>query len=322
MRLGNYDFSRPVIYLAPMDGVSDAPFRTLCKSFGADITISEFIASDALIRDVKEIKRKIKSTEKEHPFGIQIFGNNAESLCHAAKIAENYNPDFIDINWGCPAKKIAGKYSGSGMLQNTPLLIDITGQIVKSVNIPVTVKTRVGYNDNSKPIVELAERFQDAGIKALSIHGRTKTQMYRGSADWELIGKVKSNPNITIPIIGNGDISSAECAVNRIKTYNLDGVMIGRGAMGNPWIFQQCKALLEGKTLPPEPDLSERSKICEKHFLLSIENKGEHRAMLEMRKHYKAYFKGLLNMKEYKLRLLCSTDIKEIFDILHEIQTL
>lgn len=320
MQIASYIYDRPVLYLAPMDDVTDAPFRALCKSLGADITISEFIASDALIRDVDAIKRKLKSAEDEHPFGIQIFGNNEESLCQAAQVAESYHPDFIDINWGCPAKKIAGKNAGSGMLQNIPLLIEITRAVVRSVSLPVTVKTRIGYNEESKPIVELSEQLQDVGIQAISIHGRTKSQMYKGEANWDLIGEVKKNPRIHIPVIGNGDITSPEIARQRWEKYGVDGLMIGRGAIGNPWIFQQCKAMLAGAVMPPEPDLRERARVCEQHFRWAIDYKGEHTGLLEMRKHYKPYFKGLLNLKEYKLKLLTTSEVNEVLDILQKMQ--
>ena len=320
MQIGHYIFNRPALYLAPMDDVTDAPFRALCHRMGADITISEFIASDALVREVDAIQRKLKSAPDEHPFGIQIFGNNSESLCQAARVAETCRPDFIDINWGCPAKKIAGKNAGSGMLQHVDQLIAITRDVVRSVSLPVTVKTRIGYNDESKPIVELAERLQDIGVQALSIHGRTKAQMYKGSADWNYIYAVKNNPGIHIPVIGNGDVTTAETALQHLNDCPLDGIMIGRGAIGNPWIFSQCRALLEGKPLPPEPSLAERAGICEQHFLLAIEHKGEHTGMLEMRKHYKPYFKGLLNLKSHKLKLLTSNNIEEILNTLHEMQ--
>ena len=320
MQIGNHIFSRPVLYLAPMDDVTDAPFRALCHRLGADITVSEFIASDALVREVESIRRKLKSAPDEHPFGIQIFGNNAESLCGAARMAESCQPDFIDINWGCPAKKIAGKNAGSGMLQYPEQLVEITRQVVRSVSLPVTVKTRIGYNEESKIIVELAKRLQEAGIRALAIHGRTKVQMYKGEADWSLINAVKNDPEMEIPVIGNGDITTAENAMQRLADCPLDGVMIGRGAIGNPWIFTQCRALLEGRPLPPEPGLAERARICEEHFRMAIEHKGERTGMLEMRKHYKPYFKGLLNLKQQKLRLLTSDSIQEVLEILEEMQ--
>ena len=320
MKIASYLFERPVLYLAPMDDVTDAPFRALCKSMGADITISEFIASDALIRDVEAIQRKLKSAPEEHPFGIQIFGNNEQSLCQAAQVAEACHPDFIDINWGCPAKKIAGKNAGSGMLQNIPLLIEITKAVVRSVSIPVTVKTRIGYNEESKPIVELSERLQDVGIQAISIHGRTKAQMYKGEADWDMIGAVKNNPRLHIPVIGNGDLTTPEQVLQRWRQYHVDGLMIGRGAIGNPWIFQQCQALLAGAALPPEPDLKERARVCELHFRQAIAYKGEHTGLLEMRKHYKPYFKGVLNIKAHKLKLLTSNDVNEVLETLQELQ--
>lgn len=320
MKLGTYTFDRPALYLAPMDDVTDAPFRDICHRMGADVTVSEFIASDALIREIEVIRRKLISGPDEHPFGIQIFGNNAESLCAAARLAEECQPDFIDINWGCPAKKIAGKNAGSGMLQYPDQLVEITRQVVRSVSLPVTVKTRIGYNDASKIIVELAKRLQEAGIRAIAIHGRTKSQMYKGEADWSLINAVKNDPEIEIPVIGNGDITSAETAMQRLSDCPLDGIMIGRGAIGNPWIFARCRALLEGKPLPPEPDLAERARICEAHLRSAAALKGERTGMLEMRKHYKPYFKGLLNIKEQKIKMLTSDNIQEVLDILQEMQ--
>ena len=320
MQIGNHIFSRPVLYLAPMDDVTDAPFRALCHRMGADVTVSEFIASDALVREVEPIRRKLLSAPDEHPFGIQIFGNNAESLCGAARMAESCQPDFIDINWGCPAKKIAGKNAGSGMLQHPEQLVEITRQVVHSVSLPVTVKTRIGYSGSDHPIVELAKRLQEAGICALAIHGRTKVQMYKGEADWNPIHQVKNDPEIEIPIIGNGDITSAETAMHRLEEGPLDGLMIGRGAIGNPWLFAQCRALLEGKPLPPEPGLAERARICEAHLRMAVDHKGERTGMLEMRKHYKPYFKGLLNLKQQKLRLLTSDSIQEVLEILQEMQ--
>ena len=309
------------LFLAPMEDVSDTAFRLICKEFGVDVLISEFASSEALIRDVQQTQKKLFFSEKERPFGIQLFGNKADAMCEAARIAESYNPDFIDINWGCPVKKIAGKGSGSGMLQNIPLLIDITKQVVNAVKIPVTVKTRLGWDEKNKPIVELAEQLQDIGIQAISIHGRTRSMMYKGEADWTLIGKIKENPRITISIIGNGDITTPEEALHAKQRYHVDGIMIGRGAIGNPWLFAAAKSLLEKNGLPyPTPSLTERLTICKRHFELTIENKGEHYGILNMRKHYKNYFRELPNFKETRIKLLTSNSLDEIRDLFKYIE--
>ncbi|HOF15655.1 MAG TPA: tRNA dihydrouridine synthase DusB [Bacteroidales bacterium] len=307
------------LLLAPMDDITDFSFRTICKELGAEITISEFVASDALIRNIEKTKRKMFFLPDERPFGIQLFGNNKETMREAAIIIETYQPDFIDINWGCPAKRVAGKGSGSGMLKNIPLLLEITEDIVKSVKLPVTVKTRLGYDDNSKCIVELSEKLQDVGVQAITIHGRTKTQMFKGEADWSLIGAVKANHRITIPIIGNGDIVSAEQALAMKEKHRINGIMIGRAAMGNPWIFKQCRALLDNDTISYEPTISERIEVCKKHFLLSVEYKGEYTGVLEMRKHYKGYFKGINDFKTYRIKLLSLINVKDIVELFDEI---
>ncbi len=317
--LNNIFLNKTQLLLAPMDDITDLSFRSICKELGADITISEFVASDALIHNIEKTKRKMLFSSDEHPFGIQLFGNNKITMREAAIIIATYQPDFIDINWGCPAKKVAGKGSGSGMLQNIPLLLEITEEIVKSVQLPVTVKTRLGYNDNTKGIIDLSEQLQDIGVKAISIHGRTKTQMFKGEADWSLIGAVKAHHRIKIPIIGNGDITSAEEALKMVQTHCVDGIMIGRAAIGNPWIFKQCKALFNNNTIIDEPSIKERVTICKKHLLLSIENKGEHRGIREIRKHYKNYFKGINNFKAYRIKLLTLINVKDILELLDEI---
>ncbi len=318
LSVGNIIFDTTKLFLAPMDDVSDVSFRTICKELGAEITISEFVASDALIRNIEKTKRKMIFSPEERPFGIQLFGNNKDTMCEAARIIESFQPDFIDINWGCPAKKVAGKGSGSGMLQNIPLLVDITKEIVKAVKLPVTVKTRLGYTEDTKCIVELSEMLQDVGIQALSIHGRTKMQLFKGEADWTLIGEVKANPTIKIPIIGNGDITSAEKAWQMKEKYQVDGIMIGRAAIGNPWIFRECHQRLDNKQIQ-EPTLNERVEICKKHLFLSLKYKGEHTGLIEMRKHYKAYFKGIDNFKSYRIKLLTSNSVNEVVEILEKI---
>ena len=321
MKLGNIKLEGTPLFLAPMEDVSDTAFRLLCKEFGADVLISEFASSDALIRNVKQTQTKLAFSEKERPFGIQLYGNKIDAMCEAARIAEDYSPDFIDINWGCPVKKIAGRGAGSGMLQNIPLLLDITKQIVSAVKTPVTVKTRLGWDENNKPIVQLTEQLQDIGVQAVSIHGRTRSMMYKGDADWTLIGKIKENPRITIPIIGNGDITTAEQALQAKERYNVDGVMIGRGAIGNPWIFAAAKSLLKKNSLPyPTPSLKERLNVCKRHFEMELENKGKRYGIVAMRKHYKNYFRELPNFKETRIKLLTSNSINEIKELFLRIE--
>jgi nifR3 family TIM-barrel protein len=321
LKIGNLSFETTPLFLAPMEDVTDASFRLICKELGAHVVISEFASSEALIRDVKQTQQKLKFTEQERPFGIQLFGNQMEAMCEAARIAEEYHPDFIDINWGCPVKKIAGKGAGAGMLQNTSLLLSITKELVKSVKTPVTVKTRLGWDEQHQPIVELARQLQDVGIQALTIHGRTRAMMYKGVADWTLIGKIKENPYITIPIIGNGDITNPEKALLAKQRYHVDGIMIGRAAIGNPWIFQTTNALL-AQTMPiAPPALKERLAICRRHFDRTMDDKGEWYGMLTMRKHYKHYFKDLNDFKEIRIKLLTSTSVEEIKDIFMYIES-
>lgn len=301
-----------------MESVTNQCFRKICKDYGADILVSEFISSEALIREVTNSGRKMEFTDYERPLGIQIFGNNANSMILAAQIAEKENPDFIDINWGCPVKKIASKGSGSGILNDIPKMIDISSQVVKACKLPVTVKTRLGYDSKNKPIEEIAERLQDIGIQGLAIHGRTRNQMYKGEADWSLIGKIKENPRINIPIFGNGDIDSAEKAIEYKNRYGVDGILIGRAAIGNPFIFKQTKNLLENKP-KFEPSIEERVKVCLENFQGLIQIRGEKNAINEMRKFYSGYFRGIQNFKPFRLRLVTSNDINEIEDIFSEI---
>lgn len=306
------------LVLAPMESVTNQCFRKICKDYGADILVSEFISSEALIREVTNSGRKMEFTDYERPLGIQIFGNNANSMILAAQIAEKENPDFIDINWGCPVKKIASKGSGSGILNDIPKMIDISSQVVKACKLPVTVKTRLGYDSKNKPIEEIAERLQDIGIQGLAIHGRTRNQMYKGEADWSLIGKIKENPRINIPIFGNGDIDSAEKAIEYKNRYGVDGILIGRAAIGNPFIFKQTKNLLEN--IPKfEPSIEERVKVCLENFQGLIQIRGEKNAINEMRKFYSGYFRGIQNFKPFRLRLVTSNDINEIEDIFNQI---
>lgn len=305
--LKQFDFPT---YLAPMEGITDHAFRMICKEHGADMLISEFISSDALSREVDKSLKKMQFDEKERPFGVQIFGHNESSLIAAAQIAAECQPDFIDINWGCPVRKVVSKGAGSAILQDIPKMVTLTAAVVKAVNLPVTVKTRLGWDQSSRPIVEVAERLQDIGIEAIAIHGRTRSQMYGGEADWSLIGAVKANPRMTIPVIGNGDIDSAEKAILYRERYGVDGIMIGRAAIGNPWIFRDIKCKIRGEE-PPLLTYRERLETVLHHLRTSSEDKGERRAVLEMRTQYAGYFKGLYDFKSTRMQLMTATTIEE-----------
>ncbi len=307
------------LLLAPMEDVSDPPFRTVCKDNGADMMFSEFISSEGLIRDAIKSRQKLDFSEEERPFGIQIFGGDEEALGMSARICETVNPDLVDINFGCPVKKVALKGAGAGVLKDIDLMIRLTESVVKSTKLPVTVKTRLGWDDNTKNIEEVAERLQDIGIKALSIHGRTRTQMYKGEADWTLIGKVKNNPRITMPIFGNGDIDSPEKAVEYKNRYGVDGIMIGRAAIGYPWIFNEIKHFVKtGERLSP-PTLESRIAVCKKHLAKSLEWKGNVVGIYEMRRHYTNYLKGMPNIKDYRLKLVTLNNKEAIEAVLDEI---
>ena len=307
------------LLLAPMEDVSDPPFRAVCKDKGADLMYTEFISSEGLIRDAIKSRKKLDIFDYEKPIGIQIFGGDEDSLAMAAKIVEVTNPDLLDINFGCPVKKVACRGAGAGVLKDIPLMIRLTDAVIKSTSLPVTVKTRLGWDESSKNIEEVAERLQDIGIKALAIHGRTRTQMYKGEADWTLIAKVKENPRITIPIFGNGDIDSPQKALEYKNRFGIDGIMIGRAAIGYPWIFDEIKHFMKtGKILPP-PDVKERVNVCKKHLQKSFEWKGPIVGINEMRRHYSNYLKGLPNIKEFRTRLVTTYDVNEIFDILDQI---
>ncbi|MBO7585844.1 MAG: tRNA dihydrouridine synthase DusB [Bacteroidales bacterium] len=307
-------FAFPV-YLAPMEGVTDRSFRLVCKKMGADVLVSEFISSDALSREIDKSVRKMCFDERERPFGVQIFGHDEQSLVAAARMAELAGPDFIDINWGCPVKKVVNKGAGSAILQDVPRMARLTAAVVDAVRLPVTVKTRLGWDSSSKPIVEVAERMQDAGVQAIAIHGRTRAQMYGGEADWSLIGEAKANPRLHIPVVGNGDIDSAEKALQYRKRYGVDAVMIGRAAIGNPWIFQQIKALVRGSEAS-FPTYDERVATVMEQLHLAAKEKGERRAVLEMRTQYAGYFKGLYNFKTVRMKLMQALTISECEDIL------
>ncbi len=307
------------LLLAPMEDVSDPPFRAVCKDKGADLMYTEFISSEGLIRDAIKSRKKLDIFEYERPVGIQIFGGDEESLSMAAKIVEVTNPDLLDINFGCPVKKVALKGAGAGVLKNLDLMVRLTSAVVKSTSLPVTVKTRLGWDESTKNIEEVAERLQDVGIKALAIHGRTRTQMYKGQADWELIGKVKNNPRITIPIFGNGDIDSAEKAVAYKNRYGVDGIMIGRAAIGYPWIFNEIKHFYKTGEHLPAPTIEDRIAVCKKHLQLSYEWKGPKVGIFEMRRHYTNYLKGMPGIKDYRYKLVTLGSLEEINEVLDEI---
>lgn len=307
------------LILSPMDDVTDMPFREICRHFGADLLITEFIASEALNREAEKSYRKMKFSEQQHPIGIQIFGADEGELLQCLEVVEEQHPDFIDINWGCPVKKVAGKGAGSGILKEIPKMIHITSEIVRHAHLPVTVKTRLGYEESDKPIVEVAERLQDVGIAALSIHGRTKTQMYKGSADWTLIGEVKSNPRMHIPIFGNGDITTPEQAIAAKDRYGVDGILIGRAAIGNPWIFERTRQLLNGLQ-PREIPISERVDVCRQHLLDAVAFKGEHTAIFEMRKQYGGYFRDIPNFKQFRIPLVTFDTLEQILPLFDQIK--
>ncbi|HON17912.1 MAG TPA: tRNA dihydrouridine synthase DusB [Salinivirgaceae bacterium] len=312
MQLGKLSLPEKPLFLAPMEDVTDYTFRFMCKHFGANVVYTEFVASEALIRDVKKSFRKIEIYDYERPVGIQIFGKDLNSMVEAAKIVENAKPDFIDLNFGCPVKKVATKGAGSGMLQNPELLIEITRSVVKAVNIPVTVKTRLGWDENSIIIHDLALRLQDTGIAWLSIHGRTRSQFYRGVANWEPIKKIKDDPRIHIPIIGNGDIKTPQDAANAFKLYGVDGIMVGRAAIGKPWIFHYIRHFLNSGEILPPLTVNERVAIARLHLEKSIDYKGEKYGILEMRQHFGNYFKGLPNAKEVRTKLVTANSVDEI----------
>jgi nifR3 family TIM-barrel protein len=313
MKIGDIEFRKEALFLAPMEDVTDPSFRYICKRFGADMVYTEFISSDGLIRDAWKSRAKLNINDFERPVGIQIYGNQIEPMVEAAKIAESADPDIIDINFGCPMKKIAGRGAGSGMMRDVPLMVEMTKQIVEAVKKPVTVKTRLGWDDDSKNIEEIALRLQDVGIAALTIHGRTRCQLYKGEADWTLIGKVKNNPLIKIPIIGNGDVDSGEKAREMFDRYGVDAVMIGRATYGRPWIFREVRHYLDTGEVLPQPSVVERVAIAKEHLAKSIEVKGERVGVLEMRRHLSNYFKGLPNFKDTRMKLVTENDPAELF---------
>jgi len=319
MKIGNVELGNFPLLLAPMEDVSDPPFRALCKKQGADLMFTEFISSEGLIRHSEKSIQKLDIYEYERPIGIQIFGDKINSMREAAKIAEEANPEIIDINYGCPVKKVAYKGAGAGILLDLPKMQSMTKEIVKMVTLPVTVKTRLGWDENSIKIIEVAKRLQDVGVQALTIHGRTRKQMYKGKANWEYIEAVKNNPEIHIPIFGNGDINSPEKALKYREKYNVDGIMIGRASIGYPWIFKQIKDFLNGNKKIKTPSIKERVDTVKQHLEFSIKWKGETLGLLEMRRHYTNYFRGIQNFKEHRIKLIQSLNYYKSLEILDDI---
>ena len=320
VKIGDIELGEFPLLLAPMEDVSDPPFRALCKENGADLMYTEFISSEGLIRDAVKSVQKLDIFEYERPVGIQIFGNNIESMRQATELTAAANPDIIDINYGCPVKKVAGKGAGAGILQDIPKMVEMTKAIVDSTNIPVTVKTRLGWNEETKYIVEVAERLQDVGIKGLSIHGRTRKQMYKGEADWTLIGDVKNNPRMHIPIFGNGDVTTPERVVEVKDKYGVDGVMIGRASIGYPWIFNEIKHFMATGEHLAEPKILDRITAARRHLEMSVKWKGETLGVVEMRRHYANYFKGIHDFKPHRMKLVTQDQSSDIFAALDEIE--
>lgn len=315
VKIGNTEIGEFPLLLAPMEDVSDPPFRAVCKENGADLMFTEFISSEGLIRNADKSVQKLDIYDYERPIGIQIFGDKIDSMREAAAIAEEARPEMIDINYGCPVKKVACKGAGAGILLDIPKMQKMTGEIVKQVNLPVTVKTRLGWDDSTIKIVEVAKRLQDVGIQALTIHGRTRKQMYKGEADWSLIAEVKNHPDIHIPIFGNGDIDSPEKALEYKNKYGVDGIMIGRAAIGYPWIFNEIKHFLKTGEKLPQPSIDDRVKVAKKHLKFSLQWKGDKLGIFEMRRHYTNYFRGLPDFKPFRIQLVEGNDPDELFKV-------
>jgi tRNA-dihydrouridine synthase B len=320
IKIGNITIGEFPLLLAPMEDVSDPPFRAVCKDNGADLMYTEFISSEGLIRDAAKSRQKLDIFEYERPIGIQLFGSDIDSMRISAEIASAVNPDLIDINYGCPVKNVACKGAGAALLQDIPKMVKMTEAVVKATHLPVTVKTRLGWDEATKNVPEVAERLQDIGIQALTIHGRTRVQMYKGEANWELIGEIKRNPRVKIPIFGNGDIDSPEKALAYKNQYNVDGIMVGRASIGYPWIFNEIKHFIKtGEMLAP-PTLEHRVEVCKKHLLRSIQWKGPKVGIFEMRRHYTNYFRGMAHFKPFRMRLVEAPDYSSVIEILDEIQ--
>ena len=320
VKIGDIELGEFPLLLAPMEDVSDPPFRALCKEQGADVVYTEFISSEGLIRSAQKSIMKLDIYEKERPVGIQIFGANLESMLQTIDIVEKSNPDIIDINFGCPVKKVVSKGAGAGILKDIDLMVKLTSEMVKRTSLPITVKTRLGWDDSSIKIVEVAERLQDVGIKAIAIHGRTRAQMYKGNADWTLISKVKNNKRMHIPVFGNGDVNSPEKARIMRDDYGLDGAMIGRASIGNPWFFKQVKEYLNTGMSVSYPTLGERIYTAKRHLEMAINWKGERLGLLETRRHYSNYFRGLSNFKPYRTRLVTGDSAKEVMSVFKELE--
>ncbi|NOS90771.1 MAG: tRNA dihydrouridine synthase DusB [Cyclobacteriaceae bacterium] len=319
-KIGTIDLGEFPLLLAPMEDVSDPPFRAVCKEGGADLMYTGFISSEGLIRDAAKSRQKLDIFEYERPIGIQLFGGDIGNMVHSAQIATEVNPDLIDINYGCPVKAVACRGAGAALLQDIPKMVQMTAEIVKATHLPVTVKTRLGWDENTKNVVEVAERLQDIGIQALTIHGRTRVQMYKGSADWTLIGKIKENPRMKIPVFGNGDIDSPEKALEYRNRYGVDGIMIGRAAIGAPWVFNEIKHFFKTGTHLPPPSIADRIQVTRKHLDFSIRWKGDKLGIFEMRRHYTNYFKGVPDFKPFRMRLVEALSVDEINSILEEVE--
>lgn len=320
VKIGNIELGEFPLLLAPMEDVSDPPFRALCKENGADMMYSEFISSEGLIRDAYKSVQKLDIYDYERPMGIQVFGNDIDSMVEAVERIEEANPDLIDINFGCPVKKVVCKGGGAAILKDIPKMVHLTETLVKATKLPVTVKTRLGWDNESKHIVDVAERLQDVGIKAISIHGRTRTQMYKGVADWSLIGDVKSNPRMNIPVFGNGDIDSPQKAVEMKERYGVDGIMIGRASIGNPWIFNEIKHYYKTGELLAPATILDRIEAARQHLKHSVVWKGDTLGVLEMRRHYANYFKGIPHFKPFRMQLVTTDTFEEVQNILIEIE--
>lgn len=319
VKIGNIDLGEFPLLLAPMEDVSDPPFRAVCKQNGADLMYTEFISSEGLIRNAIKSRQKLDIFDYERPIGIQIFGGDEESMALSAQIVDAVNPDLVDINFGCPVKKVVCKGAGAGILKDLPKMVKVTEAVVKSTNLPVTVKTRLGWDENSKNVEEVAERLQDVGIQALTVHGRTRAQMYKGEADWTLIAKIKNNPRIHIPIFGNGDIDSPQKALEYRNKFGIDGIMIGRAAIGYPWIFNEIKHFFKTGEILAAPTVQDRVEVCKQHLIKSVEWKGDWVGIVEMRRHYSQYFKGLDHFKEFRTRLVTADTKEQILETLEEV---
>lgn len=319
VRIGATELGEFPLILAPMEDVTDSPFRVICREYGADVLVTEFIAAEGLIRDAARSLNKMTFQPSERPIGIQIFGDNTESMMKAAEVAESAHPDFIDLNFGCPVRKIVMKGGGAALLQDIPKMVKMTEAVVRSTNLPVTVKTRLGWDEAHKEIVDIAERLQDVGISAIAIHGRTRSQLYGGEADWTLIGEVKRNPRMKIPVFGNGDVDSGPKAALMRERYGVDGILIGRAATGNPWIFREIRQYLDHGRPTEPPSIPERVAIVRRHIETSIPYKGEKTTLFELRRLYSGYFRGIPGFKSWRIRLVTAPGIQEVMDILEEI---